>query len=123
MFVIVALRRFLCLFALLGVGLGPVSVGTANALALSSAHQMQAVVGVDQQHVMSDCAEQQPAQKKDCGPACPLALICSSIVLAHDDTTDGWRVDIASCEQSHGLLEEGDLPSAIVEPPAPPPKA
>ncbi|PDT76536.1 hypothetical protein [Sinorhizobium sp. BJ1] len=123
MFAVVALRRFLCLLALLGVVFGPVSMSVAaNAMALSSDMQMEAMPGMEGAEDMSCCPEQQPAQKNECGRACPLALLCSSTILAHEDT-GGRRISLESRELSHGLLEDSHLPSAIIEPPARPPKA
>lgn len=121
MFVVVALRRFFCVLALLGIVLGPVSVGTAaSAMALSSDMQMDGMAGMDD---MSCCPEQQPAQKNDCGKTCPLALVCSSIILAHGSKANSWRIDLSARELSHPILQENRLPSALVEPPARPPKA
>lgn len=124
MVVVVAIRRILCLFALLGIVLGPVSVSTAaSAMALSSGMQMVAMPGMGDMDDMSCCPEEQPSQKSDCGNACPLALICSSTILAYEDRTDGWRVDRTPYSLSHGFLQESHLPSAVLEPPARPPKA
>ncbi|MFC0808854.1 hypothetical protein ACFHWW_26015 [Ensifer sp. P24N7] len=124
MIAMVVLRRFLFAFALLGIVLGPVSVGAAaTGMALSSDMQMVAMPDVDSVNDMSDCPEEQPAQKNLCGTACPLALICSSTILAHEDRAEGWRVNRTSRELSHGFLQESHLPSALVEPPARPPKA
>ncbi|THK35345.1 hypothetical protein EHS39_25350 [Ensifer sp. MPMI2T] len=124
MFAAAALRRFLCLLALLGVVLGPVSVSTAaSAMVLSSDMQMEAMPGMEHSDDMSGCPEQQPVQKNECGHKCPLALICSSTILAHDEKAGGWRVDLSSRELSHLILQENGLPSALVEPPARPPKA
>jgi len=123
MFAVVALRRFLCLLALLGVVLGPVSVSTAaGAMALSSDMQMEAMPGMDGFDDMSGCPEQQPARKNECGKACPLALVCSSIILVHEDRASSWRVDLSSRELSHAIRHDSQLPSALVEPPARPPK-
>lgn len=120
MFAVVALRRFLCVLALLGVVLGPVSVGTAaSAMALSSDMQMDAMTGMDD---MSCCPERQPAQKNDCGKTCPLALVCSSIILAHGSKANSWRIDLSARVLSHPILQDNRLPSALVEPPARPPK-
>ncbi|MCA1493432.1 hypothetical protein I6F11_21175 [Ensifer sp. NBAIM29] len=124
MFAVVALRRLLCVLALLGVVLGPVSVSTAaNAMALSSDMQMEAMPGMESSDDMSGCPEQQPAQNNECGKACPLALVCSSIILVHEDKASGWRVDLSSRELSHAIRHDSHLPSALVEPPARPPKA
>lgn len=124
MFVVVALRRFFCLLALLGVVLGPVSVGSAaSAMALSPDMQMEAMPGMDGSMDMPCCPEQQPAQKNDCGKTCPLALVCSSIILAQGSKANSWRVGVSSRELAHPILQESRLPSALVEPPARPPKA
>ncbi|WP_234823099.1 hypothetical protein [Ensifer adhaerens] len=118
---VVALRRFFCVLALLGVVLGPVSVGSAaSAMALSPDMQMDAMAGMDD---MSCCPEQKPAQKNDCGKTCPLALVCSSIILAHGSKANSWRIDLSARDLSHPILQENRLPSALVEPPARPPKA
>lgn len=124
MFAVVALRRLLCLFALLGLVAGPVGVGTTvSAMVLSSGMQIEAMPGMGSSDYMSCCPDKEPIQKNKCAHACPWALICSSTILAHENTADRWRVDLASRALSHGLLQEGHLPSAIVEPPARPPKA
>ncbi|WP_331374755.1 hypothetical protein [Sinorhizobium chiapasense] len=124
MSVVVALRRFFCLLALLGIVLGPVSISTtASAMALSSDMRMEAMADMRDADDMSCCPEQQPVQKNECGSTCPLALVCSSTILAHEDSVAGWRVDRASLYLSHAFLQESQLPSAIVEPPARPPKA
>ena len=120
----VALRRFLLSLALLGIVFGPVTVGAAaSAMALAGQMQMAAMPGMDNPGDMSCCPEEKPAQKSDCGSACPLALICSSSILVHEPRTDGWRVDLSWHGLSHDLLQESHLPSALVEPPARPPKA
>jgi hypothetical protein len=124
MFVVVALRRFVCLFALLGIVLGPVSVSAAaSAMALSSDMQMESMPGMDGSDEMPGCPEEQPAEKNKCGSACPLALICSTTILAADQRADGWRIALATHDLSHAFLQEGHLPSTIIEPPARPPRA
>lgn len=124
MFVVVALRRFLYLLALLAIVLGPVSVSSAaSAMALSSDMQMEVMPGMDGPDDMSCCPEEQPAQKSDCGHGCPFALICTSIILAHEDKADGWRVELMSRGLAQAILQESHMPSAIVQPPARPPKA
>jgi hypothetical protein len=120
----VVLRRLLFAFALLGIVVGPVSVSAAaSAMALSSDMQMAAMPGVDDGDDMSGCPDEQAPQTGFCGKACPLALICSSTILANENRADGWRVRLASRSLSHGFPQEAHLPSAIVEPLPRPPKA
>lgn len=72
MFAVVALRRLLCLLALLGVVLGPVSVSSAaGAMALSSDMQMEAMPGMEASDDMSCCPEKQPIQKNESGMPVP----------------------------------------------------
>lgn len=118
----VVLRRILLAFALLGIVFGPVSISAA-ASAMARPAEMQMADMPAMSDDMSCCPDQKPAQKGDCGSTCPLALICSSSILAHEHAAGGWRVDPAWRGPSHDLLQESHLPSAIVEPPARPPKA
>jgi hypothetical protein len=85
--------------------------------------QMAVMPGADDVDDMSGCPEEQPSQKNFCGKACPLALICSSTILADENRAVGWRVRLASRSLSHGFLQEAHLPSTIIEPPPRPPKA
>lgn len=110
------LRRFLLGIVLLGIVLGPVSIVTAaSAMVVSGEMQMS-------DEDMSCCPEQQPVKTKDCGSACPLALICSSSAVVHEPTVVDLHVALAWRGLSNDFRQEGQLPSAIVEPPARPPK-
>lgn len=55
---------------------------------------------------MSRCPEQEPVQNNGRGQACPLALVCSSSILAHEDNTASWGVELSSRELSYGFLQE-----------------
>ncbi|MDW9545010.1 hypothetical protein GOA55_22850 [Sinorhizobium meliloti] len=124
MIAMVVLRRLLFAFALLGTVLGPVSVSTAaSAMALSSDMQMAAMPSADDVDDMPGCPEEQQSQTDYCGKACPLALICSSTILADEHRAAGWRVDLSLRRLSLGFLHEAHLPSAIVEPLPRPPRA
>jgi hypothetical protein len=121
MIVVTAIRRILYLFALLGIVFGPVSIGTAaSAMAISSDMQMEEMSGMGD---MSCCPEELPSQNSDCGKTCPLALICSSIVLVHQNGASGWTVALNPRSLPIGTLEQSNIASALVEPPARPPKA
>nr|WP_115422044.1 hypothetical protein [Sinorhizobium sp. M14] len=121
MIVVAAIRRILYLIALLGIVFGPVSISTAaSAMALSSDMQMKATSGMDD---MSCCPEELPSQNSDCGKACPLVLVCSSIILVHQNTAEGWSVALNPRSLPLGTFEESNIASAVIEPPARPPKA
>ncbi|ASP63102.1 hypothetical protein CN138_25430 [Sinorhizobium meliloti] len=122
MFVVVALRRFLCLLVLLAVVIGPVSVGAATSAMASSDMQMAAMASTDVSEDMS-CCPRQPPLKNDCGSACPLGLVCAGSILAHADRAEGWSVYRDARDASHALLQDSELSSATIDPPARPPKA
>ncbi|WP_457811924.1 hypothetical protein [Sinorhizobium meliloti] len=122
MFVVVALRRFLCLLVLLAVVIGPVSVGAATSAMASSDMQMAAMASTDVSEDMS-CCPRQPPLKNDCGSACPLGLVCAGSILAHADRAEGWSVYREARDASHALLQDSELSSAAIDPPARPPKA
>ncbi|MCD2185463.1 hypothetical protein [Rhizobium sp. GN54] len=128
MFYLVVLRRIMFALALLGIVVGPVSASTSASAMAAASSDMQTAAMPDMDMASADempcCPDEQPApQKKACGPTCPLALLCSTTILAQKDNSVGWRVDLTLLALSHDLLQEGHLPSAIVEPPARPPKA
>ncbi|WP_033056915.1 hypothetical protein [Sinorhizobium arboris] len=118
-----ALRRFLCLLALLGVVVAPVSVGTSTSAMAASDMRMEAMASMDVSEDMSCCPQQQLPRKNDCGSPCPLGLICAGSVLAHADRAEGWGVHRDARGASHTLLHDSELSSATIDPPARPPKA
>lgn len=122
MFAVVTLRRFLCLLALIGVVFGPVRIVTAASAMAVSGMQMAAMLGMDGSQAMPCCPDQGPTQKHDCAKACSLALKCSSTTPAKDERAGGWHIDLSYRELPHFILQENRLPSALVEPPARPPK-
>lgn len=115
MFVVVALRRFLCLLVLLAVVIGPVSVGAATSAMASSDMQMAAMASTDVSEDMS-CCPRQPPLKNDCGSACPLGLVCAGSILAHADRAEGWSVYREARDASHALLQDSELSSATIDP-------
>ncbi|MBY3177612.1 hypothetical protein HFO27_23735 [Rhizobium leguminosarum] len=123
---VVAIQRLLCVLAMLGVILGPVSMGVAESAMASSA---AAMAGMDMQMTSADTASMTeempccPGEKQPpnyCSKNCPLALICSSMLLV--PASDAASLSVSYPGAPPFLVgHDASLASAMVEPPARPP--
>lgn len=114
-----ALRRFCLMLSVLGLVFAPASIGTAMAsMTLSAASEINIAMGDE----MPCCPDEQPVKTPDCSKACPLALICSTNLLCNFGTTLSWAVPAEGSSSIFFIPEEGQLRSAMTEPPARPPK-
>ncbi|NTF95978.1 hypothetical protein G6M08_21825 [Agrobacterium rhizogenes] len=122
---VAAIQRLLCVFAMLGIVLGPVSIGMAEiAMASSGGTAMGEMPGMnmDMPQAMPGCPEQQ-SQKSDCGKNCPLALICASAIFAQMPSGHSWSVNVPWTSHRFNLMRHAQLASVLVAPPIRPPKA
>ncbi len=117
------LGRILYLLALLGIVTSPVSVGTAAGAMVHSSRMMMDVAAGAAVHHPSCCPEEQTEPNEGRGMACTLSPACSASALACLGKADGWSADPSTCALSHRIADDGDLSSALVEPPSPPPRA
>jgi hypothetical protein len=85
----VVIHRIFCALAMLAVLLGPVGVTTVEAAMASSASMSGMTMempgpAVDEQMAdMPCCPEEKKPVTPDCTKSCPLALVCSSIVVGN----------------------------------------
>ena len=126
---VAAIQRLLCVFAMLGVILGPVSVGMAETAMASTEHGT--MTGMQMPAVSHDVAVMQadmpccPSEKQppiDCSKNCPLALICASMILVQAPDTASLPVSYPGVP-SFAIGHDANAASALVEPPARPPRA
>jgi len=126
---VAAFQRLLCVFAMLGVILGPVSISTAESAMASSAGVSMA--GMDMSSAPDEvastngdmpCCPKAKTVTPGCTKDCPLALICSSMMLVHPPHSAGMRIAFP-WTLGFQLLHDASLTSALVEPPARPPRA
>ncbi|MFJ1311839.1 hypothetical protein [Agrobacterium sp. P15N1-A] len=121
-------HRLFLLVAMLAIVIGPMSIGLAgSAMASSGAATMKgmasAMPGMQMAKDMPCCPDEQPV-KPDCTKGCPLALVCTTSILAHaPDSSHGWSFAVKWQSHRYDLLPTSQLMSALVEPPARPPKA
>lgn len=120
-------HRLFLLIAMLAVVAGPMSIGLASSAMASSAPAMTDVIsggmaGMQMAEGMPCCPEQQPV-KPDCGKGCLLSLVCTTSIVSHTPDTHGWSFAISWLSHRYDLFPGSQLTSALIEPPARPPKA
>ncbi|WP_145162210.1 hypothetical protein [Sinorhizobium medicae] len=134
---VLLLQRVLCTLAMVAVLIGPAAVATAAA-AMASSASMQSPdatmgMGTDMDTreqssgspAMADmdcCPKAETPQMPDCMKTCPLALVCSTAIVASGPFSGGDPVAYA-LPLSYLIHQETDLASALVEPPPRPPSA
>ncbi|MFJ1310864.1 hypothetical protein [Agrobacterium pusense] len=119
--IVTTLRRFLFLFAVLGLLFAPASVVMATA-AMTPGTDAQMNMKMDSKADMPSCANEQPVKELDCGKPCPLALICSTSLVGSFGSTAEWKSVVEMHDLKFSLPGEDDVRSTISEPPARPPK-
>lgn len=122
---VAAIQRLLCVFAMLGIILGPASIGMAEtAMASSGVMPMDGMPGMNMamSQAMPGCPEQQ-SQKADCGKNCPLALICTSAIFAQMPSDHSWSVNVPWTSHRFDMKPHAQLASTLIAPPIRPPKA
>lgn len=120
--------RHLFLFvAMVAVVVGPASIELAGSAMASSlpamSDDMSSVTGMKIMEEMPCCPGQQPIKKTNCGKECPLLLVCTTSIFAHPPNIHGWSFAISRTSHRYDLMPASQLTSALVEPPARPPKA
>lgn len=120
-------HRLFLLVAMLAVVVGPMSIGLASsAMASSGATAMEnmssVMPGMQMAENMPCCPDDQPV-KPDCAKSCPLALVCTTSIFAHNPPFYGWSLAVSWQSHRYDLMPSSQLTSAFLEPPARPPKA
>ena len=118
-----AIRRLLFVTALLGIIVGPLSIGAADSvMASSGAAAMGDMSGMDTSGDMPCCPDEMPI-KPDCGSkSCPLALVCTTVIVGQSATECGWSFRLGWVANRFLLKRHAELASSLVNPPARPPK-
>lgn len=123
---VLLLQRVLCTLAMLAVLIGPAAVAAAAAAMAASGSMPGMMMDMDEQaQATSDmgcCLELDRPAVPDCTKSCPLALVCSSVIVATVSAVDGLLV-MHSLPRSFLMLQETNLVSTLLEPPPRPPRA
>jgi hypothetical protein len=117
------IHRLSLFVALLGIIVGPMSIGTAgSAMASSAAASMEAMTGMGMSSDMHCCPDSQ-STKPDCGKGCPLALVCTTAIVADVADEHSWSVAIPWLSHRFDMMLHAQLASTLIDPPVRPPKA
>jgi hypothetical protein len=117
------LHRLLFIAALLGIIVGPASIGAAeSAMASSVSSSLEEMVDMDMSGDMPCCPEQKPI-KLDCGKACPLALLCTTAIVGQAANNHEWALKPGWIAQRFIVMPHAELASTFIDPPARPPRA
>lgn len=116
-------KRLLVVAAVLGIVVGPMSISAADSvMASSGAATMDDMAGVDMSADMPCCPDEMPV-KSDCGSkSCPLALICTTVIVGQSARQYGWSHNLGWVAQRFFVLPHAKLISSLVDPPARPPR-
>ena len=113
------IHRLLFVTALLGIVVGPMSIGVANTvMAASGPVATDGMAGMD----MPCCPDQQPI-KPDCGSkSCPLALLCTTAVVGQLAIPQSWSLNVGWTAHRFLIPEHAEVASSLVDPPVRPPR-
>jgi hypothetical protein len=116
-------RPMLFVLALLGIVIGPMSIGYARSIMLATENGSAAKMRMmDMSSDMPCCPDDMPIKPGSGSNSCPLALVCTTVIVANP--AFGSISSFSPRMQGSALLAASDaeLASSLVSPPARPPK-
>ncbi|MDW5316159.1 hypothetical protein [Rhizobium sp. PL01] len=117
------IHRLLFVTAMLGTIVGPMGIGAADsAMAASGPAAMDSMAGMDMPDDMPCCLDEQPT-KPDCGSkSCPLAVLCTTAIVAQVTTSHSWSLNVGWTAHRFLISPYAELVSSLVDPPVRPPR-
>jgi hypothetical protein len=116
------IHRLLFVTAMLGIIVGPMSIGAADSvMAASEPVAMDGMSGMDMPDGMPCCPDETPA-KPDCGKACPLAVLCTTAIVGQVATSHSWSLNVGWVAHRFLVPSHAELVSSLVDPPVRPPR-
>ncbi len=116
-------RVMLFVLALLGIVVGPMSIGYARSIMLAAENGLAVEMSMmDMSADMPCCPDVMPIKPGSGGNLCPLALVCTTVIVGNP--TFGSISSFSPSMHGSPLLSASDaeLASSLVSPPARPPK-
>ncbi|WP_426131410.1 hypothetical protein [Pararhizobium sp. PWRC1-1] len=117
------IHRLLFVTAMLGIIVGPIGIGAADsAMAASEPAAMDSMVGMGMPDDMPCCPDEQPSEP-DCGSkSCPLAVLCTTAIVAQLATSHSWSMYVGWTAHRFLIPFHVALASSLVDPPVRPPR-
>ena len=105
------IHRLLFVTALLGIVVGPMSIGAADNMA-----------GMEMSGDMPCCPDEMPT-KPGCGSkSCPLALLCTTVIVGQAASTQSWSLNVGWAAHRYLVSPHAELASLLADPPVRPPR-
>lgn len=112
------IHRLLFVTALLGIVIGPMSIGAANSVMAASGPAAMDMAGMD----LPCCPDEQPSEP-DCGSkSCPLAVLCTTAIVGQLATSYSWSLNVERTADRFLVPLHAELASSLVDPPVRPPR-
>ncbi|MCF1464079.1 hypothetical protein GOZ80_23055 [Agrobacterium vitis] len=116
------IHRLLFVTALLGIVVGPLSIGAADSVMAASGPAMHGMSGMEMSGDMPCCPDEMPA-KPDCsGKSCPLALVCTTVIVGQVANPHSWSLNLGRVAHRFLIALHAELASSLVDPPVRPPR-
>lgn len=118
------IHRLLFVTAMLGIVVGPMSIGAADSVMASSGSvAMNEMSGMDMSGDMPCCPDEMPT-KPDCGSkSCPLALVCTTVIVGGQVANPhSWSLNLGWVAHRFLVPLYAELASSLVDPPVRPPR-
>ncbi len=116
-------HRLLFVTALLGIVVGPMSIGAADSvMAASVSAEADKVAGTEMSGDMPCCPDEMPA-KPGCGTkSCPLVLLCTTVIVGQVASTHPASLRVGWSAHRYLVHPHAELVSSLVYPPVRPPR-
>jgi hypothetical protein len=117
------IHRLLFVTAMLGIVVGPMSIGAAESvMAAPRPVAMDGMARMDMPDDMPCCPDETPI-KPDCGSkSCPLAVLCTTAVVGQLATSHAWSLNVGWVAHRFLIPPHTELASSLVDPPVRPPR-
>jgi hypothetical protein len=111
------INRLLFVTAVLGIILGPISIGAADSAMAASGPSVMAPLGMLED--MPCCPD---PIKPDCGKTCPLAVLCATAIVSHLACEQAWLTNPTWISHDFMPVAHSELAATAVDPPVRPPR-
>ncbi len=117
------IHRLLFVTALLGIVVGPMSIGAADSvMAASVSAEADNMAGMEMSGDMPCCPDEMPT-KPGCGSkSCPLALLCTTVIVGQAASTQSWSLNVGWAAHRYLVSPHAELASLLADPPVRPPR-
>lgn len=117
------IHRLLFVSAMLGIVIGPMSIGAADgAMAAAGTVLMDSMDRMDMPDDMPCCPDEQPIKPECGGKSCPLVVLCTTTVVGQLASSHSCSLNLSWVTHQFLMSPHAELASSLVDPPVRPPR-